>query len=89
MENTKKKRIKKGIIITVSVIIIAAVAFLLYYFFGVVGINEKHEYPTSQAVISNTGTNKTVIDEKVTYQTINGFGASACWWGQGTGCRQI
>lgn len=85
MENTKKKRIKKGIIITVSVIIIAAILFLLYYFFGVVGISEKHEYPTSQAVISNTGTNKTVIDEKVTYQTINGFGASACWWGQDVG----
>ena len=33
----------------------------------------------------NAGTGKTVYDRHLTYQTMDGFGASACWWAQDVG----
>ncbi|MCM1285773.1 MAG: leucine-rich repeat protein [Acetobacter sp.] len=49
-------------------------------------VNAKDFIEISKAMnnidVSNT---KTVIDEAAVYQTIEGFGASACWWSQDAG----
>ncbi|MCM1115241.1 MAG: hypothetical protein NC397_07055 [Clostridium sp.] len=77
---------KKKVLVSVIVLLIAAVIGVgAYIIFGVVGIGEKRTYNESQAVNSNVNTNVTVLDDKASYQTMNGFGASACWWGQDVG----
>lgn len=49
-------------------------------------VNAKDFLAISKAMknidVSNT---KTVVDTSVTYQTMEGFGASACWWSQDAG----
>lgn len=82
MAKSKRSKIVLSIII---VILTAVTGFLAYYVFGVAGIDEKRTYGQSDAVIQNTSTGKTVLDDTVTYQTMNGFGASACWWSQDIG----
>lgn len=37
------------------------------------------------AISENYANRKTIIDTNTTYQTIEGFGASACWWSQTAG----
>lgn len=76
----------KNIILFISlVIIIAAIAALAYIYFGVVGVDGKRIYNQSEAVVNNVNTGETVLDDTITYQTMNGFGASACWWSQDIG----
>lgn len=86
----KKQKVLKIILPVLAVVLVAAG---LYIAFGVVGVEEKRTYPVSEAVESNQNTGETVIDEAVTYQTMNGFGASACWWSQEVGtwenCEQV
>ena len=86
----KKRKVLKIILPVLAVVLVAAG---LYIAFGVVGVEEKRTYPVSEAVESNKNTGETVIDEAVTYQTMNGFGASACWWSQEVGtwenCEQV
>lgn len=79
---TKQKKIIISAVVIVAAVIIGA---LLYIFFGVVGVDGKRTYETSEAVLANAGSGQTVIDDTVTYQTMNGFGASACWWSQDVG----
>ncbi|MGN1201803.1 MAG: glycoside hydrolase, partial [Eubacterium sp.] len=76
---------KKIILSVVLVVLIAVIGILAYIFFGVVGIDEKRTYNQSDAVVNNVSTGQTVLDDTVTYQTMNGFGASACWWSQDVG----
>ena len=83
MGNTKKKKIIVSVICALLAIIIAIV---LYIGFGVIGTNEKRLYPQSESVSANKdGSNVTVLDDNATYQIVNGFGASACWWSQDVG----
>lgn len=72
---------KRKIIIAVSLLVLAVIIGLGIYFF--VGMN--HKLPESKAVKDNVNTGKTVVDSSVTYQTMNGFGASGCWWSQEVG----
>ena len=81
---TKGKSAKK-ILIAAGVILLAVLIAAAYILFGVVGMEKKRTYPQSAAVEANVGTGKTVLDTNVTYQTMNGFGASACWWSQDVG----
>lgn len=84
---------KRKIITAVCVVLLALIAAGLYIIFGVVGIDSKRTYAESEAVNANTQTGTTVIDSNTTYQTMNGFGASACWWGQEVGtwenCEEV
>ncbi|MGN1421626.1 MAG: glycoside hydrolase [Eubacterium sp.] len=80
MKKTKKTILY--IIIAVLIFIIAAGAIIL---FGVVGIDKKVSYSESEKANNNINTGVTVVDESTTYQTLNGFGASACWWSQDVG----
>lgn len=83
MKNTKKKKILISIICVLVAIIIAVA---LYIGLGVIGTKETRLYPQSEIVNANkNGSNVTVIDDDATYQTVNGFGASACWWSQDVG----
>ncbi len=83
MAKSKKSKIVSRILIAVFVILLAAV---LYIIFGVVGTgNSGTVYSDSEKVNANIDTGVTVIDESTTYQTVNGFGASACWWSQDIG----
>ena len=76
---------KKTLICAISVLTAIIIAVGAYILFGIVGVESKHTYGESQRVNNNIGTNVTVMDETVTYQTVNGFGASACWWAQNVG----
>lgn len=77
MDKSKKK---KTLLIVISALIVAIIAAVLYIIFGVIGIDGKVEYRQSEKVNANvSGSNVTVLDNNVNYQTINGFGASACW----------
>ena len=80
----KKTKALFGVMIAVLVVAAAAVA---YIFLGVVGIDNSTPVSAtvSEKVESNINTNTTVIDDTAVYQTINGFGASACWWAQDVG----
>lgn len=69
---------------SVSRIITAFLSFAIA-FLGVFGVHINREWPVSDAVNNNIGTNETVLDEKAAYQTMTGFGASACWWGKDVG----
>lgn len=83
MDKSKKK---KTLLIVISALIVAIIAAVLYIIFGVIGIDGKVEYRQSEKVNANvSGSNVTVLDNNVNYQTINGFGASACWWSQDVG----
>lgn len=90
MAKGKKSKIIAAVLCAVVIIVAAAGA---YIYFGVIGIDEKRTYAQSDVVASNVNTNKTVIDETVTYQSMNGFGASGCWWGQDVGawenCEEV
>lgn len=79
---SKTKKIIVSIIVVLLAVIIAAGAYIML---GVVGLEEKRSYGESAAVNENVNTNVTVIDDNVSYQNINGFGASACWWSQDVG----
>ncbi len=87
------KTVKGTVILIISGIILTIIiASGIYILFGVVGIEGKRVYPESAAVneaeanISPENTaGATVIDETATYQTMNGFGASACWWSKNAG----
>ena len=78
----KSNKLIIGILLALIVVIVGV---LLYIFLGVVGIDSKRTYDQSESVANNSGTGITVIDDSVTYQTMNGFGASACWWSQDVG----
>ncbi|MCC8073712.1 MAG: hypothetical protein LIO62_06265 [Clostridiales bacterium] len=80
----KSKGIKIFIAV-LAVILAVAIAVGAYIMFGIVGIETKKTVPQSEAVNANTDTGVTVIDETVTYQVMEGFGASACWWSQDVG----
>ena len=83
MDKSKKK---KTLLIVISALIVAIIAAVLYIIFGVIGIDGKVEYRQSEKVNANvSGSNVTVLDNNVNYQTINGFGAAACWWSQDVG----
>lgn len=79
---TKTKKSILGIVISLLVIFLAVGAYIL---FGVVGIESKREFKQSEAVTNNVNTNITVVDDSVTYQTMNGFGASGAWWAREVG----
>lgn len=79
---SEKSKTVIGIGIAVIIVLVAVGAYLL---FGVIGIDGKRTYSESKSVNANTGTGITVVDESTTYQTLNGFGASACWWSQDVG----
>lgn len=76
----------KLIISIVLALIVVIVGVLLYIFLGVVGIDSKRTYDQSESVANNSGTGITVIDDSVTYQTMNGFGASML---VESGCRRM
>lgn len=76
---------KKKIGISLGVILIVLLGVGLYIAFGVVGIEGKRTYAESEIVNNNVNSQVTVIDENTKYQTMNGFGASACWMGQEIG----
>ncbi|MCM1285765.1 MAG: hypothetical protein NC213_03915 [Acetobacter sp.] len=80
----KKTKVLFGVLTAVLVAVLAVIA---YIFIGVVGFDNSKPIASavSERVDSNINTNKTEIDETVTYQAINGFGASACWWSQDIG----
>ncbi len=82
MAKSKTFKVVISIILVILLIFIGTGAYII---FGVAGIDEKHVYPQSEAVMNNSGTGKTVLDTTATYQTMNGFGASACWWSQDIG----
>jgi O-glycosyl hydrolase len=82
MAKNKKKKVILAIVVALLVVVIAVLG---YIFFGVVGVDEKRVYTESDTVTANVNTGETVLDDKVTYQTMNGFGASACWWSQDVG----
>lgn len=75
----------KVIICIVLAVLLVLIGTGAYIIFGVAGIDEKRTYAVSDMVINNVGTGKTVLDDTVTYQSMNGFGASACWWSQDVG----
>lgn len=75
----------KRIIFFSAAAVLLVLAAVLIYFFGTGNTNGKNVYKQSDAVIHNVDTGKTVFDEAVTYQIMNGFGASACWWSQDVG----
>lgn len=76
---------KKIIILAVVIVLAVVIGILAYIFFGVVGIDGKRTYDQSESVVNNVSTGETVLDDTVVYQTMNGFGASACWWSQDVG----
>lgn len=79
----KKKHTKRLWIATAGALALLGAA--AYIVFGVIGTEEKRTYARSEAVENNHNTGKTVLDTAVTYQTMYGFGASACWWSQDVG----
>lgn len=81
---TKGKHTKK-ILLAVAAVLLAGLCVAAYLLFGVIGMEKKRTYAQSAAVENNIGTGKTVLDAAVTYQTMHGFGASACWWSQDVG----
>ncbi|MCH5317334.1 MAG: glycoside hydrolase family 30 protein [Eubacterium sp.] len=92
MSKSKIKKILIPVICVICVIALAAASYGAYFLFGVYGVETKRTYPVSAAVtdsyysrVDAGETGVTVIDEKATYQTMQGFGASACWWAQTVG----
>ncbi len=75
----------KNKLVKVSSRIITAILSFLISVLGVVGVKMNREWPVSEIVANNINTNETVIDEDAEYQTIRGFGASACWWAKDVG----
>lgn len=85
MEKSKKSN-KKVLITVLCVILAIIIAAGLYIAFGVVKFDEQRTYRQSESVNANASdSGVTVLDENVTYQTMNGFGASSCWWSQDVG----
>lgn len=80
MKKTKKTLLY--IIIAALILIITAGAIII---FGVVGVDKKVTYSESKKANNNINTGITIVDESTTYQTLKGFGASACWWSQDVG----
>lgn len=80
---TKKKKLL-SVVFAVLIIILSVALLLIFTVFDLIG-DEGREYRVSQIVESNINSGKTVIDDTVTYQSMNGFGASACWWSQDVG----
>lgn len=76
---------KKAIIISAISLIAIILAVGAYILFGIVGVEGKREFAQSDAVQNNINTNVTVVDEKVSYQTIKGFGSSGAWWAREVG----
>ena len=92
MSKSKIKKILIPVISVICVIALIAAAYGAYFLFGVYGFEFKRTYPVSAAVTESYDnrvdageTGVTVLDEKATYQTMQGFGASACWWAQNVG----
>ena len=92
MSKSKTKKILISVICAICVIALLAASFGAYFLFGVYGYEFKRTYPVSAAVTESYDnrveagvTGVTVLDEKATYQTMDGFGASACWWAQTVG----
>lgn len=92
MSKSKIKKILIPVISVICVIALVAASYGAYILFGVYGVEAKRTYPVSAAVTESYDnrveageTGVTVIDEKATYQTMDGFGASACWWAQTVG----
>lgn len=80
-ERKNRKYFIAAIVIVPAVVIVLAAYFIL----GVAGSESKRKYPESDAVNNNVNTGTTVIDDTAVYQSMNGFGASACWWAQDVG----
>ena len=92
MNKSKIKKVLIPVISVLCVIVLIAASYGAYFLFGVYGFEFKRTYPVSAAVtesyenrVEAGETGVTVIDEKATYQTMDGFGASACWWAQNVG----
>ena len=92
MSKSKIKKILIPVISVICVIALIAASYGAYILFGVYGVEAKRTYPVSAAVTDSYNsrvdageTGVTVLDEKATYQTMQGFGASACWWAQTVG----
>lgn len=79
---SRNKKTILYIFITLLILIITAGAIIL---FGVVGTDKGQPYAESKRVNANINTGVTVVDETTTYQTVKGFGTSACWWSQDVG----
>ena len=75
---------KKEVIKIASKIITALLSFAITVL-GVIGVQVNRVWPTSEKVDNNLNTNQTVVDENAEYQTMTGFGASACWWAKDVG----
>lgn len=89
MKKTKAIKITAAFLGVILTIILAAAAYII---FGVLGVESKRTYPESTIVNeSNANLAKsdeygiTVIDDAAQYQTMDGFGASGCWWAQSVG----
>ncbi len=78
-------KLKKIFLVFFVVLIAALIGVGTYVMLNIVGIDEKRTYGESEIVNANVNTGNTVLDETATYQVINGFGASACWWSQDVG----
>lgn len=92
MSKSKIKKILIPVICVICVIALVAASYGAYILFGVYGVEAKRTYPVSAAVtesyenrVEAGETGVTVLDENATYQTMQGFGASACWWAQTVG----
>lgn len=75
----------KNNLVKISSRIIAAVLSFFISFLGVIGVHINREWPVSEMVEENIATDQTVLDASAQYQTVRGFGASACWWGKDVG----
>lgn len=77
---------KKTGIIILSCAMVLLISMGAYIAFDIIGTDEKRVYRESEAVKANASSSGvTVLDDSCTYQCINGFGASACWWSQDVG----
>lgn len=76
---------RKWLVACVSVLIFIVIAAVLIFVQRADDNDEVRTYPQSEIVSSNVNTGVTVIDDTAAYQTMNGFGASACWWSQYVG----
>ena len=76
---------KKAVLSAAAIILALILAAGAYIIFGVIGTEEKRIYPESKLVEAGKANGETIIDNTAVYQKMNGFGASACWWGKDVG----
>ncbi|MBR3768053.1 MAG: glycoside hydrolase family 30 protein [Clostridia bacterium] len=80
---------RNKILLCVSAVLIIALTtggiLLKNYIYNNTNGKEALNYTESEIVMNNIDTGKTVVDNETQYQTLSGFGASACWWAQEVG----